>query len=204
VILTMLVVVLSFYFGVLLVPHWWPAFGASPYYIVYLLTLPLTLVGLIILATSGAVGALAARRRGTQVGVRHRTLLLCASVGLVMFAATIGLERRLGGTLPRGSFVLEFSTPAWQDPAAAAIVPGDITPRQKMLGSVVARLTPALDRPAIEALLGRSLDTPHFKSTGRDLIYVLGPERGLGVDSQWLLIWLDASGHFARYQVVTD
>ena len=75
-----------------------------------------------------------------------------------------------------------------------------------MLGSVVDRLEPRQDRVKIEALLGPSLDTPYFENTGRDLIYILGPERDsfFGIDSEWLLIWLDDSGHFARYGVNID
>ena len=55
-------------------------------------------------------------------------------------------------------------------------------------------------------MLGPSLDTRYVASSGRDLIYLLGPERDsmFGVDSEWLLIWLDGSGRFERYQVWTD
>ena len=58
----------------------------------------------------------------------------------------------------------------------------------------------------LEAMLGSSLDTPYFASSGRDLIYLLGRERDsmFLVDSEWLLNWLDSSGRFERYQVWTD
>ncbi len=38
------------------------------------------------------------------------------------------------------------------------------------------------------------------------LIYFMGPERGGGIniDSEWLLVWLDKSGRFQRYRIVTD
>ncbi len=35
---------------------------------------------------------------------------------------------------------------------------------------------------------------------GCDLIYVLGAERGFGVDSEWLRIGFDDSGRFERYE----
>jgi hypothetical protein len=75
-----------------------------------------------------------------------------------------------------------------------------------MLGSVVERLGPSQSGVDIEALLGPSLETPYFESTGRDLIYILGPQRDslFGIDSEWLLIWLDDSGHFERYDIYTD
>jgi len=42
--------------------------------------------------------------------------------------------------------------------------------------------------------------------TGRDLIYVLGPQRDsyFTIDSEWLLIWLDKKGRFARYTIAND
>ena len=58
----------------------------------------------------------------------------------------------------------------------------------------------------IEVLLGPSLETPYFASTGRDMIYVLGPERSsyFRIDSEWLLIWLDENGRFHRYTIAND
>ena len=55
-------------------------------------------------------------------------------------------------------------------------------------------------------MLGPSLDTPYFQRTGRNLIYVLGPERDsyFVIDSEWLLIWLDSAGRFKRYAIYTD
>jgi hypothetical protein len=101
---------------------------------------------------------------------------------------------------------LDFEPVVWQDPSSSEYVRGDITPRQKMLGSVVCRLNPTQDRRQLEALLGPSLDTPYFESTGRDLVYILGPERDsfFRIDSEWLLIWLDGSNHFERYAIYTD
>ncbi|WP_299549026.1 hypothetical protein [Seonamhaeicola sp.] len=38
-------------------------------------------------------------------------------------------------------------------------------------------------------LLGKPEKEPtYFKENGRNLVYHLGPERGLGIDSEWLLI----------------
>jgi hypothetical protein len=75
-----------------------------------------------------------------------------------------------------------------------------------MLGDVVTNVLPGRNRTEIEALLGPSLETGYSKSTGRDLIYILGPERGsfFPIDSEWLLIWLNESGNFNRYSIYTD
>ena len=55
------------------------------------------------------------------------------------------------------------------------------------------------------AALGPLLDTPYFRSTGRDMIYMNGPEReAFALDSAWLLIWIDESGRFARFRIAID
>ena len=102
--------------------------------------------------------------------------------------------------------MLKFDTAQWRDQASLDFVGGDITARQKMLGDVVSNVLPGRDRNSLEELLGPSLDSPYFESTGRDMIYVLGRERDslFRIDSEWLLIWLDGSDRFERYQVYTD
>ncbi len=75
-----------------------------------------------------------------------------------------------------------------------------------MLGDVVSHVLPGQARQELEQLLGPSLDTPYFADSGRDLIYLLGRERGslFAIDSEWLLIWLDESGRVKGYQIRTD
>ena len=75
-----------------------------------------------------------------------------------------------------------------------------------MLADVVKNVLPGQARDQIEQALGPSLETAYFSSIGRDLIYYLGSERDvyLGLDSEWLLIWLDDSGHFKRYKIAND
>jgi hypothetical protein len=133
-------------------------------------------------------------------------LVLLPVAGFLMFAAATGLTRFIRGALPTGSHLLEFEPVVWQDPSSSEYVQGDITPRQKMLGSVVYQLNSTQDRRQLETLLGPSLETSYFESTGRDLIYILGPERDsfFRIDSEWLLIWLDSSKHFERYAIYTD
>lgn len=109
------------------------------------------------------------------------------------------------GSLPSGSHLARFDRSVWFDPASTEYVEGDITPRQKMLAEIVAGL-PGHNRQELEKMLGSSLETSHFQSSGRDLIYVTGPQRDslFAMDSEWLLIWLDDTGKFARYEIVND
>lgn len=197
---------LSIYFGLMLVPEWWPGFGGTGVFFLYVLTVPVSLLGLLSLLLWGIIGVIRAMHRGSSVSRRHRALVVLSLTGFLIFGSAMGLARVIQGALPTGSHLLEFDSGIWQDPRSSEFVQGDITPRQKMLGSVVDRLGPTQDRVKIEALLGPSLDTPYFESTGRDLIYILGPERDsfFPIDSEWLLIWLDDSGHFERYGINTD
>ena len=80
----------------------------------------------------------------------------------------------------------------------------DLTPRQRMLDDVVENILPGSTQSEIEILLGESMNTGYFSGNERDLIYVLGAERGFGVDSEWLLIWFDETGNFERYEITTD
>ena len=74
-----------------------------------------------------------------------------------------------------------------------------------MLGAMVKKL-PGRSRAEIEQILDPSPDTPYFKSIGRDLIYLTGPERNsfISIDSEWLLIWVDKQGIYERHAIVSD
>lgn len=193
------------YFALLLVPEWWPGHGRSSAFLLYALSIPFVFLGLIGLAVWGVVGAIRSRRRGAPLSGLHRALMVLPLAGLMMFGSTLVVARTIRGPLPRGSHLLEFDAEVWRSPGSSEFVRNDITPRQKMLGSLVERLEPTQSRSDLEALLGSSLETRYFESTGRDLIYILGPERSFfGIDSEWLLIWLDDSGHLERYEVYKD
>ena len=197
---------LAAYFGLLLIPERWPALGATPGYFVYLLTVPFVVLTLLALGLWGALGLLVVRMRGLPRQANHRALLSVSLVGLLLFGLAYGLSATIKGDLPSGSHLLSFESARWK--AGGSDVPerGDISIRQKMLGDVVKKVLPGRDRSALEDLLGPSLDTPYFAGTGRDMIYRLGMERDsmFGIDSEWLLIWLDDSGRFERYEVRND
>lgn len=198
--------VLGIYFGVIIVPEWWPGFLRTSTFFFYVLSIPIVLVCLLGLTLWGVVGAIAARSRGALVSKRQHAFIVLSLAGLLMFGSTLVLARVIRGALPTGSHIREFSPLVWQDSTSSKSAPGDITPRQKMLGGLVERFKPSQSRTEIEALLGPSFPMPLFERTGRDLVYYLGPERvrWISVDAEWLLIWLDDSGHFERYEIYTD
>ena len=58
-------------------------------------------------------------------------------------------------------------------------------------------------RAQVEELLGPADNTPYFREW--DLVYHLGPERGLfGIDSEWLVVRFDSADRFAECRVVRD
>jgi len=199
-------VAVSLYFGILLVPKFWPGFAANVFFFVYILSLPFVLFGLVAFALRGALGPLSIRLDGPSRTPEQKLMIGVALWGCLVFGCAIFLSRSIRGALPTRSYLAEFDSEVWKDPESAPNVRVEITPRQKMLGSLVDRLKPSQNRAEIEALLGPSQGTPYFQSTGRDLIYRTGPERDtfLSLDSEWLLIWLDETGKFERYAIDTD
>ena len=197
---------LAAYFGLLLIPEWWPTLGATPGYFAYLLTVPFVVLALIALGLWGALALLVSRMRGLPRRPSHRALLGVSLVGLLLFGFAYGLSATIKGNLPSGSHLLSFESARWTAEGSDHSTRGDISVRQKMLGDVVRNVLPGRDRRGLEDLLGPSLETPYFADTDRDMIYRLGMERDsmFGVDSEWLLIWLDDAGRFERYEVRTD
>jgi hypothetical protein len=54
-------------------------------------------------------------------------------------------------------------------------------------------------------LLGSGSDSEYFKSSERDLLYILGPERSyISIDSEWLLLWFDENDILIKYEIRTD
>jgi hypothetical protein len=199
-------VCVAVYFGLFLVPHAIPGLGGTGLSFAYALSLPIVVLLLLVVGVWGGVGLLRARVRGRPLRPRHRAYVLVGCVALASFTLTLGLARALPRPLPTRSHLQRFDRAAWQDPRSAHYVPGDVTPRQKMLADVVKSILPGRTRAEIEKTLGLSLETPYFKSTGRDLIYVLGPQRDsyFTIDSEWLLVWLDKDGRFKRYAIAND
>src|SRR3989442_5413416 len=155
---------------------------------------------------SGAVWVYCARGYAGARPDRATARTSWSGASLASFTLALGLARALPRPLPTGSHLERFDRAVWHDPRSADYVPGDVTPRQKMLADVVKSVLPGRTRVELEEILGASLETPYFKSSGRDLIYVLGPQRDsyFTIDSEWLLIWLDKDGRFERYTIAND
>jgi hypothetical protein len=122
---------------------------------------------------------------------------LTAIVALCLVALVVGaayIDSRNNPTTP-------FSPVAWvQGEGSREDRP---TIRQRMLSDLLARYRlVGMSRDSLELLLGpRRTD----KFATYALAYWLGPEPSyLPIDSEWLVVALDSSGHVSHYEVVTD
>lgn len=193
------------YFGLLLVPKAYPGMNATAIALLLQLSALVVMPSLLILAM-WCVGAFAvAKFRRLPVDGKLLSAGRVALAGVSMLATFLALGAIIPRALPSGSYDEPFNREAWLDPFSKPYIPGEATSRQRMLADVIARL-PHKSRSELEVMLGPSMDTPYFKSTGRDLIYVTGPQRDslLAMDSEWLLIWLDEDGIYQRYAIATD
>jgi len=119
----------------------------------------------------------------------RRTLgvLLALCVGLAGLAAW-GLHY-----LP----VLPFSSARWK------AAPDDRT-RVHMVDALLwTHRLKGMRRAEVIALLGQDPQSGYFADW--DLVYYLGPERGLfAIDSEWLVLRFDKDGRVSEWKVVTD
>ncbi len=194
------------YFGYLpLVLNGVPALGNTLLFPLFLLSLLIS-APLVVLVTLGtALEWSQERRDGREVmpTLRHRAEWMAGlSIALLFVLLLCGLLPR---ALPSGSNLRPFDRASWLAADARSGVSGLPSSRQAMLADALRQL-PGRRRAEIEALLGPSSQAAHFQSTGRDLIYRTGPQRDsfMGIDDEWLLIWLDKRGRYQRHAVRND
>jgi hypothetical protein len=196
-------------FGFLIVPRFYPAMGQSSgvvFVSMLLAALLLILLPIILLLSVWSIGiVIVSKLRKRRLGNASRIIGQVTLAAVLSLAAFLVASIWLPGALPSGSHLSQFDRSVWLDPTSSTYVEDDITPRQKMLADVVARL-PGRNRQEIEEMLGPSLETENSQPREWDLIYVTGPQRDtlFVSDSEWLLIWLDDTGTFERYEIYTD
>ena len=108
--------------------------------------------------------------------------------------------------LPNGSHSQPFDTDSWIAEDSILVRDG-ITNRQKMLGDVIDNALPGRSRNEIIRLLGLPSDDSNHSalndSNQPTLVFYLGPARRdfMGVQAEYLRVYLDPSGHFTKYEV---
>lgn len=138
----------------------------------------------------------------TDRSVSRAFIMIIGVIAVLLVVLALSAYRyftRVQG-LPR----LSFDPTVWKATSSAASLPGGAT-RQRMVDDLL-RDHPmiGLTRAEVEALIGAADVTPYFR--GYDMVYHLGPERGslFAIDSEWLVIKLDAAGKVSEARLATD
>ncbi len=176
-----------------------------------LILVPSVLFSLGLALVWGCGAMLFERLRGRPTRAFQRLCVAVAVTGFASFGSSLllfqGLRAIFPAPLPSGSDTAEFNSKEWIEGDSVYSVDGDITPRQKMLGSLVDQLTPQMNRAEIEDLLGPPA-RPGFPygAADCDLHYCMGRERdsSIPLDSEWLLIYLDDNGYYSHYRIYVD
>lgn len=94
-----------------------------------------------------------------------------------------------------------FDPRVWRDTVQ---VYSELAPRGCMVEDLLSRMPlVGMNRDEVVGLLGEPTRTDYFKHF--DLVYWLGPEPGLlSIDSEWLVMKLDATGRVKVAHVMTD
>jgi hypothetical protein len=134
-------------------------------------------------------------RRATQVGWVVAGLVVISGLYILGQAFFVGCDA------DDSAHLIRFDPQAWREA-------GDDDPlwptRLRMIDDLIAsRRLDGAERSDVERLLGAADKTD--KWTDWDLVYWLGPERGyVRIDSEWLVIRFDGTGHVATYRTVRD
>ena len=193
-------------FGFTLVsPQLYPSLAGSLGFFVAILLFMVSLPLLVLLTIWAGMAWILARVNHHPLSTRVRNVLRFSLSSFIVLLLCIGLARWIPEPLPSGSHLQPFDRTVWANAALDAPVHAVPTPRQAMLASLVSQF-PGRHQNELIAMMGPSLETGYFLSSGRDLIYHLGPQRDslFAIDSEWLLIWVDESGRFERYAIVSD
>lgn len=169
------------------------------------LSLPVVVLMLVWFLLRGFAAFLHARFRKQAVSADGQRAMRNGLYGLAPALVYALLLPWVTPALPSGSDLAAFDRQAWRDEAATRSARDDITPRQKMLADVVAKLD-GMTRDEVIALLGRPPDLRWGKRNPDDLVYPLGLERDtfFGVDMESLRIHFDRQGVHAGHELIAD
>ncbi|MBX9954617.1 hypothetical protein H7T43_06795 [Peribacillus simplex] len=89
-----------------------------------------------------------------------------------------------------------FTTERWlNDDKGRVYLVDDLINEHELIG---------MAKDEVFTLLGSSTETEYFKEED-NVVYYLGDERGIiRIDSEWLVIWFDASDKVMKYELRTD
>jgi hypothetical protein len=200
-----LILIASFYV-LMLIPTQYPKYAGTAFFFLYVLTVALSflILGASLIGVLTIAGIAAVKRNSmTDKQYSFSVIVITSVIVVVLMVAVANLLPR---ELPTGSNLLSFDSKTWISDDGKNLDDRLMTSRQKMLKCTVETNVLNQTREQVISALGHPSETNYFKSSGRDLIYYLGPERDslFGIDSEWLLIWFDKDGKVSKYQIAVD
>jgi len=181
---------ISIYFINLLIP--------PSSHILYFLTFPFVVGGLFLIGMLGGVGLIRSRYKGEPANPTHKSFIFLMAVGLAWSILSYIFLPLINDAY----YSKKFDSSVWKDTKKSLDFDVNLfTPRQKMIDDLVDNVLPGRTRDEIEFILGEPDSGYLSVESELNIVYVLGPERGLGVDSQCLLISFDELGYFQKYEI---
>jgi len=181
------VILLLAYFGRLAIPAGIGPFRLAGFF--YLFTLPVVTAVLLGIGAWGCFGLVKSRIRRIAIHPKHKSFSSLAAFGFALlslsFVSLYSYHHK------------RFDSVLWKDVEKSMQWDANLlTPRQRMTADLVENVLPGLVRGEIEALLGVPYESWRSEDGLWKILYVLGPERGFGVDAECLAIEFDEAAEF--------
>ena len=159
----------------------------------YYFTIYLVVGLLVVIGIWGMVGSVKSRFESKLPNSQHKSFFVLAVFGLTLFS--LSLISRYAYDHKR------FDSGVWKNQEISLDWDVNlITPRQRMTNDLVENVLPRLNKDEVESLLDLPDNVWEPEEGGINFLYFLGPERGLGVDFECLLIHFDKTGHYQSHK----
>ncbi len=190
------VLILAFlfiYIGLITIPGGWV--GWTTPFLLWGLLFFIMAVMIIAVGIWGIIGLLISKINQTQFNPKHKFF-----VALIVFFIAWSF---ISSQIAQANYVayenLPFNSKVWKTIQSQHTgVFSRLSPRQRMINDLTRNVLPNLTKREVEDLLGFE-ERSEILMGSETLLYVIGPEKGLGVDSECLLVVFDKGGHFKEY-----
>ena len=149
--------------------------------------------GIAITGLFGVSGIIKSQVNKTIISLRHKTFVVTAIIGLSLFGISY-ITRYI-------YFHKKFDSELWKNISVSMNFDANLlTPRQRMMEDLVENHLTGLTKTEVVSLLGDPDSGLLSRESESSIVYVLGPERGLGVDYQCLMINFDENYIFESFE----
>jgi len=167
--------------------------GFSLTFFFYYFTLYIVVGGLILVGIIGIIALFQSYKKNSLLSSKHKSLLIIATFGLILFGISLISQYFYDHK--------KFDPILWKDTTASLMWDSNLlTLRQRMTNDLTKNILPGLKKTEAESLLGLPNDTWESDEGGINFLYVLGPERGFGVDYECLLIHFNEKDYYQSHE----